>query len=155
MANWLKSLRKVPQPAGAAEIVRRFHTSDPTLSRDCFTIEEDAWVVASREGQTVRLFEVQVPPVEHCLLTYRAKLRSEGLTGRAYLEMWARLPGRGEFFSKGLNQALSGTTDWGSYEAPFYLEKGQRPELIKLNLVVEGAGKVAIKDIELLKTPLG
>ena len=68
--------------------------------------------------------------------------------------MWCRLPGHGEFFSKGLHQAISGTTDWGSYEIPFYLKKGQQPDLIKLNLAIEGKGKVWIKDLELLATPL-
>jgi hypothetical protein len=41
-----------------------------------------------------------------------------------------------------------------SCEIPFYLKKGQRPDLIKLNLAIEGSGKVWIRDVELLKTPL-
>ena len=154
MAGWLKSIFKTPQPAGPPETLRQFRTSDPTLSRDCIAVEQDGWVIDSQEEQTVRFFEVQVPPVEQCLLTYRAKVKSEGLAGRAYLEMWCRFPGRGEFFSKGLDQVVKGTTDWGSYETPFHLKKGQRPDLIKLNLVVEGRGRVWIRDVELLKTPL-
>ena len=63
--------------------------------------------------------------------------------------------GRGEFFSKGLHQTVTGTTDWASFEIPFFLKKGEKPDLIKLNLVVEGKGKIWLKDIELLKTPLG
>lgn len=59
-----------------------------------------------------------------------------------------------EFFSKGLNQAITGTTEWASFEIPFYLKKGQRPDLVKLNLVIEGRGRVSMKDVELLKTPL-
>ena len=35
--------------------------------------------------------------------------------------MWCRLPGRGEFFSKGLHNKVQGTTDWASYEIPFFL----------------------------------
>ena len=61
---------------------------------------------------------------------------------------------QGEFFSKGLHHSVKGMTDWASYETPFYLMKGQRPDLIKLNLVFEGAGTVWIKDVELLQTPL-
>ena len=68
--------------------------------------------------------------------------------------MWCSFPGRGEFFSKGLHQTASGTADWARYEIPFYLKRGQTPELIKLNLVVEGRGVVWLKNIELLKTPL-
>ena len=109
-------------------------------------------VVDAAEQQTVHLFEVKDPMVEQCTLAYRAP--TEGLAGRAYLEMWCRLPGRGEFFSKGLDQTVTGTTDWVSYEIPFHLKTGQRPDLIKLNLVVEGTGKVWVSDVELLMTPL-
>jgi hypothetical protein len=59
-----------------------------------------------------------------------------------------------KFFSKGLQDVVSGTTDWGSYEVPFHLAQGQRPDLVKLNVAVEGAGTVWIKDVELLQTPL-
>jgi hypothetical protein len=105
-------------------------------------------------GYTFRLFELEDPEAQQCLITYRARIKSDGLAGRAFLEMWCRFPGRGEFFSKGFHQSVSGTTEWASYEIPFYLKKGQRPDLIKLNLVVEGIGKVWIKDVELLRTPL-
>jgi hypothetical protein len=133
--------------------VRRFHLTDATITRDSVSVEGDAWSISVQEPRTVRLFEVADPGVERCLLTYRASLRSEDLAGRAYLEMWCRFPGRGEYFSRGLNQPLEGTTGWASYETPFRLRKGQRPDLIKLDLTVEGRGKVWIKDVELLKTP--
>jgi len=92
--------------------------------------------------------------VEQCILTYRAELKAEDLQGRAFLEMWCRLPGRGEFFSKGYKQAVSGTVEWARYEIPFYLKEGQKPDLIKLNFVVEGQGRVWLRNLELLKTPL-
>ncbi|HJW76903.1 MAG TPA: hypothetical protein VJ787_14775 [Thermoleophilia bacterium] len=155
MAGWFRSILGAPQPSGPSETVRRFGTADPTLSQGCVTVEQEGWVIDPGEGQTVRLFEVADPQAEACLLAYRARIRSEGLTGRVYLEMWCRVPGRGEFFSKGVDQPVKGTTDWSSCEIPFYLKKGQRPDLIKLNLVVEGRGRVWIKDVELLKTALG
>jgi len=55
------------------------------------------------------------------MITYRARIKTEGLEGRAYLEMWCRLPGRGEFFSKGFQQAVSGTTGRATYETPSIL----------------------------------
>ena len=154
MLNWLKSIFTAPKPSGPAKTIRLFQTSDATLSKDSITVAQDRWVVDAKEGQTIRLFEIQNPDAEQCLLTYRATMKTEGLAGRAFLELWCRLPGRGEFFSKGLNQAVTGTTDWASYEIPFYLKKGQRPDLIKLNLVIEGRGEVSMKEVQLLKTPL-
>jgi hypothetical protein len=154
MMNRLKSMFSKPQPSGPPETIRLFRTTDRTLSQGAITVVQDGWVIDSQEEQTIRLFEVQEPHVEQCLITYRAMLKTEGLAGRVFLEMGCRLPGRGEFFSKGLNQAVKGTTDWASYEIPFSLQKGQRPDLIKLNVVIEGRGKVWLKDIQLLKTPM-
>jgi hypothetical protein len=72
----------------------------------------------------------------------------------AYLEMWCRLPGRGEFFSKGLQDKVVGTVDWSSYEVPFRLEAGQRPDLIRLNVAFDGPGTVWLRSVQLLRTPL-
>ena len=154
MLRWLKSIFSAPKPSGPPKTIQRFYACDATLSKDSITVAQDRWVVDAKESQTIRLFEIQNPDAEQCLVTYRATLKTDGLAGRVFLEMWCRLPGRGEFFSKGLNHAITGTTDWASYEIPFYLKKGQRPDLIKLNLVIEGRGKVWIKDVELLKTLL-
>jgi hypothetical protein len=152
--KWLKSLFRVTQPAGPPQSIRMFRTSHATISQGCIEVDQDAWRIDSEENQTIRLFEVQNPGVEQCMVTYRAKMKTDNLKGRAFLEMWCRLPGRGEFFSKGFHHAVKGTTQWASYEIPFYLKKGQKPDLIKLNLEVEGAGNIWIKDIELLQTPL-
>src|SRR5882762_8506795 len=154
MLNWLKARFGSPTPSGPPETVRRFSASDSPLSRDGITAGHDGWLIEAKTPQTVHLFELQNPQVEQCVVAYRAKMKSEALSGHAFLEMWCRLPGRGEFFSKGLNQTITGTTDWASYEIPFYLKKGQRPDLIKLGLVIEGRGKVSMKDVELLKAPL-
>ena len=121
--------------------LKTFTTSDPTLSRD-LTVEGEAWVANCNRAQTFRLFEVSGPGVEDCTVFYLAKLKTEGLTGRAYLEMWCRLPGRGEFFSKGIMNTVTGTNDWVSCEIPFFLKKGQKPDLIRLNLIVEAVGKL-------------
>lgn len=155
MFGWLKSLFKVPQPVGPAREVRSFGVADPTIAQDDIAIDGDAWRVAGGAGsRTFQLFEIREPGAEQCMLTYRASLRTEGVTGRAFLEMWCRLPGRGEFFSKGFHNAAQGTNAWSSHEIPFYLKQGQRPELIKLNLTLEGTGVVWIKEIQLLQTPL-
>ncbi len=141
-------------PRQKAETLKTFTTADPTISKDLTVTDEKAWLADCRKAQTIRLFEVKDPGVEQCMVIYRAKLKTENLTGQAYLEMWCRFPGKGEFFSRGLNHALTGSNDWASYETPFFLKKGQKPDLIKLNIVVKGAGKVWVKDVELLKGPL-
>jgi hypothetical protein len=155
MTGWLRSILGGPRTAGPPTTVRAFAAGEPTLSTDGVVGDETGWQVAATGDRTVRLFEVADPGLERCRLTYRAALRCDGLDGRAYLEMWCRLPGQGEFFSKGIAQAVSGTTGWVACEVPFLLRKGQRPDLVKLNLAVEGAGRVWIRDVELLAAPLG
>jgi hypothetical protein len=155
MVNWLKSLFAGPKPAGPPQVLRAFAPEQPTITQSGIHVEHGAWQIdAGAEEETVRLFEVEYPGVEQCLLTYRADLKAEDLQGRAFLEMWCRLPGRGEFFSKGYEQALSGTVEWDCYEIPFYLKRVQKPDLIKLNVVVEGPGTLWLRNVELLKTPL-
>jgi hypothetical protein len=102
---------------------------------------------------TVLLFETGDVDVENARLIYQARLRIEKLEGKAYLEMWCRFPGKGEFFSRGLHHAISGTTGWVSVETYFSLKKGENPDNVKLNLVVDGAGTAWIDDIRLLKGP--
>ena len=134
--------------------LKTFTTADPTISKDVIVTDDKAWLTDSKKAQVIRLFEVSDPGVEQCMVIYRAKLKTEGLKEPAYLEMWCRFSGRGEFFSRGLENVVTGSNDWASYETPFFLKKGEKPDLIKLNLVLKGAGKVWVKDVELLKGPL-
>jgi len=66
------------------------------------------------------------------------------------------VPGKGEFFSRGLAQPLQGTSGWATYEIPFFLnEPGVTADLVKLNVAFEGGGgTVWIRDVELLKAGL-
>jgi len=154
MLRWFTSLFSGPKPAGPPQVLRTFAADKPTITQASIRAEQAAWRIDATGEQTIRLFEVEDPGVEQCLLTYRAELKAEGLKGRAFLEMWCRLPGRGEFFSKGHQHAVSGTVNWARYEIPFHLKRGQKPDLLKLNLAVEGPGTVWLRNIELLQTPL-
>ena len=107
--------------------------------------------VTATEPTVVRLFETGDIDVEDAGLVYRAKVRSEGVEGQVYLEMWCHFPGKGEFFSRGLKSPLTGTTDWTTEETPFLLRKGENPDNVKLNLVINGKGTAWIDDIRLLK----
>ena len=128
--------------------LKAFTLADPTVNKD-MKVVGDAWLLNSTQSQVVRLFELPVKQIDDCVILYRARLKTENLQGRVFLEMWCRLPERGEFFSRGLDQVLVGTNDWASYEIPFVLKKEETPDLLKLNLNVEGAGKIWIKDVQI------
>jgi len=110
--------------------------------------------VTSLQMTTVKLFEFSDIDLENASLIYRAKIRCDSLPGQAYLEMWCRFPGMGEFFSRGLQNQVTGTMNWISAETPFFLKKGEKPDLIKLNLVMTSGGIVWIDDIQLLKSTM-
>lgn len=110
--------------------------------------------IVAGTATTIRLYQFSGIEVENAFLIYQAKIRCEDFKGEAYLEMWCEVPGRGEFFSRGFEQAVSGTTDWTTVSTPFRFMQGQSLGLLKLNLVLSGRGTVWIDDIRLLKKPL-
>lgn len=103
---------------------------------------------------TVRLYEVKDIDVDRARLTYQAKLKTRDFEGKVYLEMWCVFTGRGEYFSRALESSVTGTTDWVTQETPFFLKKGQKPDIVRLNLVVDGKGTVWIDDVKLIRGPL-
>jgi hypothetical protein len=98
------------------------------------------------------LGEVTGLDVEDSKLVYKAKVKSD-LEGTAFLEMWAHVGG-GQYFSRGLNDVVSQKTDWKIIQTPFLFQKGQKPDKMTLNIVINGKGTVWIDDIVLHKEPL-
>jgi hypothetical protein len=110
--------------------------------------------ITASSPTTVRLYETGDMDIENSRLIYRAKLRSEDVEGQVYIEMLCNFPQKGEFFSRALQSPLTGTREWRVQETPFFLKAGENPDNVKINLVVNGTGKVWIDDIRLLKAPL-
>jgi len=123
---------------------------DPSVSSD----GGGSLKVAVMESATVALYETGDIDIEAAMLVYRAKLRCENLDGRAFLEMLCSFAEKGEYFSRGMDSAVGGTVDWTPTETPFFLQAGQNPTNVQLNLVVEGTGTVWIDEIEVLKAAL-
>lgn len=109
--------------------------------------------ISVMDSTTIRLYEVGDVDVEQARLVYRARIRTEGVQGQVYLEMWCRFSGQGEFFSRALHAPLTGSTEWTSQETPFVLERGQNPDHIALNIVITGHGTVWVDDVALIKAP--
>ena len=107
--------------------------------------------IASLDSANVPLVVVENPDVDDCRLIYRARVRTENLAGKAFLEMWCQFEGRGEFFSRDLQTPVTGNTDWTTEETYFLLRKGEKPNRVRLNLVVNGTGLVWADDLRLLK----
>jgi len=128
--------------------------SDVKIDKDVSSDGRGSLRITATQPIIVRLFETGDLDVENARLIFRAKLRAKGVEGHVYLEMWCHFPGKGEFFSRGLDRPLTGTTDWATEETPFFLSAGENPDNVKLNLVIDGKGTVWIDDIHLMKAPL-
>jgi hypothetical protein len=102
---------------------------------------------------TICLAEVRDLNVENARLIYQAKVRSDKLEGTAFLEMWCSV-GAGQYFSRGMNSVVTGTMDWRTLQAPFFLQPGQSAKKVTLNIVINGKGTVWVDDVHLLKEPL-
>jgi hypothetical protein len=110
--------------------------------------------IIAAEPITVRLFETGDVDVEDARLIYSAMVRTEDVSGQVYLEMWCGFPGGGRYFSRGLDRPVTGTVEWKSLDTPFFLKKGQNPDQVWLNIVVNGTGTVWIDDVKLAAGPL-
>lgn len=128
--------------------------SGVTIDKEISSDGKGSLRIQASEPTTVRLFETGDIDIEDARLIYQARLRTENVEGQVYLEMWCHFAGVGDAFSRGLATPLTGTTGWTTEEIPFFLKKGENPDNVKLNLVINGKGTVWIDDIRLLKGPL-
>jgi hypothetical protein len=156
---WIFSLLAVVTGLAYAEELKKLSLDD--VSAVGTTIQTDSRVKAEGKGSikittqwptTICLGEVTGLNVENAKLSYKAKVKSD-LEGSAFLEMWAHVGG-GQYFSRGMNDAVSQKTEWKIIQTPFLFQKGQRPDKVTLNLVINGKGTVWIDDIVLSKEPL-
>lgn len=125
--------------------------TDVTIDKQISSDGNGSLRITAGQPTTVRLYETGDIDIENARLTYQAKIRTEGVEGKVYLEMWCQFTGKGEYFSRDLSTPISGTTDWSTEETPFFLQKGENPDNVKLNLVIDGKGVVWIDDIHIFR----
>jgi len=144
---------------GYAEELRKLNLDDAGAIGT--TIQTDTQVKAEGKGSvkittqwptTICLGEVTGLNVENAKLLYKAKVKSD-LDGSAFLKMWAHVGG-GQYFSRGMNDIVGGKADWKIIQTPFLFQKGQRPDKVTLNIVINGKGTIWIDDIVLSKESL-
>lgn len=158
MLIMLSILSLVCSPALANDLTRKNLDDASTIGT---TIETDLDVKTEGKGSirittkhptTICIGEVTGLDVENARLIYKADVKTS-LNGHAFLEMWAHV-GTGQYFSKGVNDPIKDNSDWRSIQTPFIFQKGQNPEKVTLNLVINGIGTVWIDNVVLAKVPL-
>jgi hypothetical protein len=154
--------KKEPEPSVVVLVEYPISGVLDVLTRDSTAV--DSFITSDGNGSlrihvdtttTIRLYEAGDLDVENARIVYQAKIRTEGVEGKVYLEMWCSFPGKGEYFARALQSPITGTTDWTSQETLFFLKPGENPDNVKLNIVVDGKGTVWVDDVRLTKGPLG
>ena len=107
--------------------------------------------ITTSKPLVIQLYSIDDLKINDSQIIYEANVKSEGLSGQAYLEMWCVFKDKGEYFSRGFDSVISGNTDWKTIRTVFQLNKGEIPDQIKLNVVVNGVGTLWIDDIHLSK----
>lgn len=105
--------------------------------------------------RTVRLYEVRDPRgLEGRLVVLTARLRSVGVRGRAFPELWIHPAGGNEVQARDPAAFVANTRDWTPLRVEYRCEKGERPDLLRVNLVIDGTGRAWIDDIRITSEPL-
>jgi hypothetical protein len=157
---WIKDVELLYDPPGKnpvpaqppAERVRVFNTRDVPLTPDAPGDIRWGWRIEAKNDRTAPLFEVTGPPKGPGYLVWRAKMKTEGVTGEAYFEAIGQTADSRVDTAKSYTSAM-GTSDWRYYEVAVPMHGNQLPSLTTLAVVVKGKGTVWVKEIELLKLP--
>ena len=126
-----------------------------TLDRQISSDGNGSIRVEARGGMLIRLFDSGYIDVENAQLICRARLRTENVQGRVYISMTCFFPRGESYSSEALAMPLTDTTDWTTQEIFLLLKKGEKPDNVSINLVIEGSdsGTVWIDDIRILARP--
>lgn len=109
---------------------------------------------------SVTVLTVVRPGITSPLYALRGRVRTEGIEGPGYLEMWSHFPDGGQFFSRTLGTGamapLEGTASWRGFVLPFQNKPdGPAPEKLVLNVVLKGKGRVLLGPLQLVQFPPG
>ncbi len=109
----------------------------------------------SERPRTVRLYEIRNPrDLEGRLIVLTAQLKSVGVHGRVFPELWINAPGRNEVQARNPDGVIGKTRNWTPVRIEYRCEKGERPDLLRVNLVLDGNGRAWIDDIRITSEPL-
>jgi len=150
MFEWLKRSTSW-QPShvtGGERVLKSISAGDTPVSTTA-SWNGTELVVRCEEAGSIALFDVPLPNVEQCRITYRFRITAADLKSAVYPEMWVRLPERGLFFSRGVDRKIKGPVEGAAVEIPFFLERGQRADFAHLNLACEGPVVVRLADFEI------
>lgn len=147
------SAEPVPAQEPAQDIFAAGSLAPGKLGVKILPDENGAVRIETKWPVTINLAEVDISArkLEKGVLWYEAEMKSSGISGMAYLEMWVHFPGEkgGYYFSRGLDNVLTQAQDWETFRTPFFLKDAPVPDKVVLNVVIKGSGSVAVRGVKL------
>lgn len=168
---WIASLAVAAGCAGSGEVIAEWGWTESMAGQACDAaklVEETgrksigrALAVESRspDGLTCTLLKIEDPGVFETTYALVGLVRTRDVEGEGYLEMWSHFPGRGPFFSRGLESGgpaghLGDSEDWRTFVLPFRVvdrPETDRPTRLVLNVVLPGRGEVLLGPVRLVE----
>lgn len=118
-------------------------------------------VASKGEARKVTVLVIQRPPIQRANYAVRGQVRTKGVEGRAFLEMWSHFEGGDRFFSRTLGAqgpmaALTGDQQWRPFLLPFQNKaEGPAPSRLEVSVVLPGSGQVWLGPLEIVQFELG
>jgi hypothetical protein len=118
--------------------------------------EGNVRISANGSGGQFPLIAVEVPDLGREGFVVRGRVRYNDVIGAGYLEMWSVFADGSRYFSRtlateGPMAALTGTSDWRSFELPFFLEGSAPPNRLEINVALPGSATVEIGPIQIVR----
>ena len=109
---------------------------------------------ATSTPSRVTVLTIEAPPITGPRYVLSGQVRSEGVEGTAYLEMWSYFPGGGRSFTRTLGDEgpmmkLRGTAGWRAFALPFDATGAPHPARLVVNVVLDGRGTVFLSGLTL------
>jgi hypothetical protein len=103
---------------------------------------------------TIPLFEAGAIKSDNVKLLLTYKVKTDNMSEPTFLQLKLHFPVKGDVVSDEPDDVVSGTKDWSDQKVVYKLKKGQLPDDVFINLVIQGQGTVWIDDVKLVAKPL-
>lgn len=114
--------------------------------------KDGALLLESRWPTTVNIAQLDTK-IDGTVLNYTAEAEALEITGQAYLEIWVHIAGEkgGYYFGRGLDKPLKSAGGWQKLATQFTLKPGQVADSVTLNVVLQGKGRIRLRNISLTR----
>ncbi len=158
----LRADSETPGPQAAPEPTERFELSstwpiDQVEGFERVALDGDtAWKFDVSSPRTIGLFTRQRSLAGKAIVKFSAEMRTENFSGRAFLELLQDTDADSEhdIRSRGYHRAVADHYAWTRVETPLLTADGPHVSTLHLNVVIEGTGRVLLRNIQLEVRPL-